>query len=116
MTSTTFLLILLAVGLVSGGQILFKYVSLIISSGIPVFTNKVYFFTALAFLVSGSSSIIWIYLLRNIELSKAYPFMAMSFVLVPVLGKLFYGDHLSLLYFLGTALILMGIIVITKLG
>lgn len=116
MTSTIFLLILLTVGLVSGGQILFKYVSLIINSGIPIFSYKVYFFTVLAFLVSGSSSIVWIYLLRNIELSKAYPFMAMSFVLVPVLGKFIYGEQLSLLYFLGTSMILMGIIVITKFG
>jgi drug/metabolite transporter (DMT)-like permease len=42
--------------------------------------------------------------------------MALSFVLVPVLGKFFYGEQLSFLYFLGTAMILMGIIVITKFG
>lgn len=116
MIPTTLFLILLAIGLVSGGQILFKYVSQLINSGIPILSFNVCFYTVLAFLVSGSSSIIWIYVLRNIELNKAYPFMAMSFVLVPVLGYFFYGEQLSLFYFIGTTLILVGIVVITKFG
>lgn len=116
MTLKTFLLMLLAVCLVSGGQVLFKYVGLIIGSGTQIFSLKVFYFTVLAFAVSGSSSILWIHLLRNIELSRAYPYMAMSFILVPVCGKFFYGEQLSISYFLGTAIIIVGIVVVTKYG
>ena len=70
----------------------------------------------LAFLLMGLGSIIWIILLRNIELSRAYPFMALCFILVPLLGFIFFNEQLSTPYLIGTMLIIGGITIIAKYG
>jgi drug/metabolite transporter (DMT)-like permease len=106
-------MILLTVILVSVGQVMFKYVSLLITANNPVLGFKVLSYIVLAFFISGCGTLIYIALLRSMTLSKAYPFMAMSFVIVPVLSCFFYGDKLSISYFAGIALIVIGIAVVT---
>lgn len=52
---------------------------------------------------------LWIYVLRQVELTLVYPFMALSFVVVPLLSVLFLGERVDLPYMAGVVLIMGGI-------
>ena len=88
------------------GQIFFKYTSMLLNRGYEVLSVSVIGSVFLAFLSLGIASIIWIMLLRNIELSRAYPFQSFSFILVPLLGYIIFNEQLSLPHFIGTIFIL----------
>ena len=109
--------ILICVVGISTGQILFKLASahfpqvLTLSSVIGFIFNK-YLFSALV--IYGFATILWVYALKLVPLSVAYPFMALAFVIVPVLGMLFLDEPLNTKMVLGTALIIGGLLVIVK--
>jgi len=104
--------IFLSVVFVSVGQILFKYVASIINNGFDIYSPNVLIAGIVAFITSGIGTLIWIYVIRDIELNHAYPFMALSFVFVPILSFLFFNETLSREYFFGILLIMLGIIFI----
>jgi len=101
---------------VSFGQILFKYSSMLLNRGYEALSINVIGCVFLAFLSAGLGSIIWIILLRNIDLSRAYPFMALSFILVPLLGFIFFNEQLSTPYLIGAMFVISGITIIAKYG
>lgn len=68
-------------------------------------------FLLVALAIYGSATILWIYVLRHVPLSQAYPFMALSFVLVPLASWLFFGETLGLRYWIGAGLLLSGMVV-----
>lgn len=61
----------------------------------------------------GLASFLWVIALSKTDISRAYPFMASGFVIVPLLGYLLLNETLTLPFFLGTALIIAGIAVIS---
>jgi drug/metabolite transporter (DMT)-like permease len=63
----------------------------------------------LALLLYGAATLLWIFLLQRVALSHAYPFAALAFVLVPLGAALFFGERLSSGFFVGSALIAVGI-------
>ncbi|MFK5980360.1 MAG: EamA family transporter [Rhizobiaceae bacterium] len=58
------------------------------------------------------ASFLWVIALSRVDLSKAYPFMASGFIIVPILGYLLLNETLTFNYFIGVALIFAGIVVI----
>jgi len=62
---------------------------------------------ALAIYVLGMA--LWLYVLRHVELTLVYPFMALSFVVVPLLSVLFLGERVDGAYVAGVLLIMGGI-------
>ncbi len=63
-----------------------------------------------ACILYGIVTLLWVLLLRKLELSKAYPIMAATYVFVPIAAVLFLGERVNLLYLAGIALIISGII------
>ena len=63
----------------------------------------------LAFSVYGVSSLVWIYVLRNVPLSQAYPFMSITFLLVPIASALFFSEKFDWLNVGSSVLIMAGI-------
>jgi drug/metabolite transporter (DMT)-like permease len=59
----------------------------------------------------GSTTLLWIWVLRHAPLHLAYPFMGLAFVVVPCLGWMFLGESIRLSTIVGGALILAGITV-----
>lgn len=55
------------------------------------------------------ASICWMLAVQSLALSVAYPFMALSFLLVPLLATLLLGESLSLGQGMGMLLIVAGI-------
>jgi drug/metabolite transporter (DMT)-like permease len=66
------------------------------------------FISALA--LYGGATLLWVYVLKTVPLSYAYSFMALTFVIVPVLAHLWFGEPLSAKYFLGMGLVVAGLL------
>jgi drug/metabolite transporter (DMT)-like permease len=59
----------------------------------------------------AGATLLWVRILTTVPLSRAYPFAALAFVLVPAAGYLFFHEAITLRYALGTALIVIGVAV-----
>jgi drug/metabolite transporter (DMT)-like permease len=59
----------------------------------------------------AGATLLWVRILASVPLSRAYPFAALAFVLVPAAGYLFFHEPITLRYALGTALIVIGVAV-----
>lgn len=57
------------------------------------------------------ATVCWMLALERVDLSYAYPFMALSFVLVPVGSMVFLGEGVPTFQFVGLGLIVMGVTV-----
>ena len=102
--------------LLSGGQMLFKQAAL----SLPAI-DKVGALVALArspwIWAAGTlytvAVVLWVVILQKLPLSIAYPFVALSFVVVPLAAALFFHESLTMKTLLGAVLILAGIYVST---
>ena len=100
--------------LISGGQVLFKIVSgRVTAFDVPSIRQLLFdpYFIA-SMLVYAVATISWIYVLRSVPLGVAYSFTALGFLFVPILSMFLFGEALSLRYFLGALLIMIGLVVI----
>lgn len=68
---------------------------------------------ALAIIVSAAGAGLWISALRSSRLSVVYPLYALTFVLVPLLDRALFATPLSLRYWVGAAVIVVGVSVMT---
>ena len=99
--------------MIAVGQVLFKVTSeRLLAAGDapfvravldPVFIGAVALYTV--------ATVLWIWVLKQVPLGYAYSFMAMTFVFVPVLAALFLGESFNPRYAVGTALIVVGLVV-----
>jgi multidrug transporter EmrE-like cation transporter len=79
--------------------------------GIKVFSNlKVIG----GFAAYGISSLFWIVVLSRINLSLAYPMLALNFVLVPLTAWLLLGEQVPALRWLGIGIVVAGVVVISR--
>ncbi len=62
----------------------------------------------------GIGTLIWLGALARTELSQAYPFVGLGFVLTAVFGHLVFHETLSPARLLGTALIIGGIVLVAR--
>jgi drug/metabolite transporter (DMT)-like permease len=67
---------------------------------------------ALAVMVYGAMTILWVWILMRVPLSRAYPFVALAFVLTPAFAFFIFKEPLNVWYFFGSALILLGLLVL----
>ncbi len=66
------------------------------------------------FLAAFIASLFWMAAMTKFEISYAYPFMSLAFVLVLIFSSLFLDESLSAAKLAGVALIVAGIIVVGK--
>jgi multidrug transporter EmrE-like cation transporter len=110
MSFPLFLLTLTTVIGLSVGQILFKLAAEAMNGVGPFWLSIArngYLLGALV--VYGLSTALWIAVLRQAPLRLAYPFVAIAFVLVPIMGHWFLGEPLRWQTFVGAGLIGAGI-------
>jgi multidrug transporter EmrE-like cation transporter len=62
----------------------------------------------------GVGTILWLGVLSRTEISQAYPFVGLGFVLTAIVGYWLFGDAFGLLRIAGTALIISGIFLISR--
>jgi multidrug transporter EmrE-like cation transporter len=68
----------------------------------------------LAMALYGAATLLWVRILTTLPLSRAYPFMALAFVLVPAAGYVFFSEPITTRLVLGTALIVAGVLVVAQ--
>lgn len=118
MDFATTLEVLSVVAMISAGQALLKLSSSSLPqegltlTGTLAFALNPYLLAAIANYVTVF--LLWIWVLRYADLSKAYPFLALTFAVVPAVGILFFGEKASLALVIGIALILTGVAIIGR--
>lgn len=98
--------------LMSAGQVLFKLAAdslppLTRLASVPALLHNWWLW--MAFALYGGATLLWVALLQRLPLSVAYPFVAVSFVTVPLVAAVLFHEPLTLRYAAGVALILAGI-------
>jgi drug/metabolite transporter (DMT)-like permease len=107
-------LALLTAIFMAAGQVLFKIGSTHLSVGsftelFISFIKNIYLLSAI--FLYAATILLWIYVLKYLPLSKAYPLTALSYVLVPIISLLILNEPYTLRTFLGCLLILAGVVV-----
>lgn len=67
-----------------------------------------------AFVAAFGASLCWMLAISRLELSRAYPFMALNFLLVCLLAVPLFGETLSVAKIIGLACIIFGLIVLSQ--
>jgi multidrug transporter EmrE-like cation transporter len=65
-------------------------------------------------LLFGTSMLIWLGVLSSMDLSKAYPIVGLSYVLVTIMSRFLLGEAITASRLAGIALVLAGVTVISK--
>jgi len=97
--------------LISCGQILYKFASNKFDENqsnwlLTLIFNS--YFIAAVFLYALASGL-WVYVIRNMPLSFAYPITALAYFFVPLLSYLFLGETLRVSTFIGATIIAFGV-------
>lgn len=114
MTPTLVVMLVLYSVMLASGQILFKMAAEAArAEGGSFFVALLFepkFILAVA--LYGLLTLLWTWILSQVPLSRAYPLVALAFVVTPVLGSLLLGERLSGTVMLGTGLVLAGLMVV----
>lgn len=109
MTTRNIVFLVLCVCAISVGQVMFKSSAGLIEAADTRMRGLAILAAALA--LYGGATLGWIALLTRTPLTFAYVFMAFSYVIVPVLSVLVLREKLTPAYWLGAALIVVGVMV-----
>lgn len=99
--------------MIAVGQVLFKMTSEKLAlTGAPLYSMFFNPVCILALAIYGIATILWIYVLKSAPLAYAYSFMALTFVIVPILASLWLGETVTSKYLIGTGLIMAGLVIV----
>lgn len=91
------------------GQILFKLTAVSWQSEGTWLSTMVLVRLAASLVVYALATFAWIWVLQHVPLGRAYPFMALMFILVPLVSMWVFGETQGLRYYLGIVLICLGV-------
>ena len=97
------------------GQLFFKIAAerLAIGRGWSAFAwSMVGWPMASVLMLYAVATVLWVYLLHGLALSRAYPFIALVFALVPLMSWFVFRESLDLRYGIGLALMIAGLYLI----
>ena len=97
------------------GQLFFKIAAerLVIGRGWSAFAwSMVGWPMASVLMLYAVATVLWVYLLHGLALSRAYPFIALVFALVPLMSWFVFRESLDLRYGIGLALMIAGLYLI----
>jgi drug/metabolite transporter (DMT)-like permease len=105
--------VLCVVGLAIG-QILFKVSATSLAQTGSWFELKTASILIAAMTLYAITTIAWVWVLQKVDLGRVYPLMALAFVFVPLGSHFIFGERFQPQYFVGVALIMIGILVTVK--
>ena len=109
------IMLIVSVSLGAGGQLCLKYGVNLLGENVPILEILKGILTPyvfMGFVFYGLSSLIYLWVLSKLSLSFAYPFVALSFVMVLVLCWLLLGESLPSLRVIGVGLIVIGVLTV----
>lgn len=114
MRSLAHLLLAGVLVLTTFGQVIIKWRALKLSQEPSVVNYLFAMLTDLGVLsglgAAGAAAVLWIWAIQRLELSYAYPLMALTFAIVPVASHLMLGESLRPLRLGGIAVIVFGVV------
>jgi drug/metabolite transporter (DMT)-like permease len=116
----TYLVALLAILLLSFGQVLLKLLAVRgAAAGVSLanWQREAFSFAWLGASVVAIYACVlvcWLYVLTSLELNRAFAFVALAFALVPLFSYLLLGEKITVGSIAGSALIIFGILVATN--
>ena len=111
MTMTTHVLALVCVLIIASGQFMFKVAANALNAAGTFLDFTVLAAAGGALAIYAMATIMWIVVLQDAPLSRAYPYMALSFVLVALASWLFLRESISAGQIAGLGLIVTGLVV-----
>ncbi|HLF11270.1 MAG TPA: EamA family transporter [Gammaproteobacteria bacterium] len=109
---------LLTVAFILGiGQLFFKIAAerLVVGRGLAALAwSMVGWPMATVLTLYAIATVLWVYLLHGLPLSRAYPFIALVFAFVPLLSWIVFRDSLDLRYGIGLVLMVAGLYLIAS--
>ena len=109
-----YLLLGITVLLTTGGQLLTKRGSRYLELGGSLrknFTAMINPYLMLAAMITAVTPIVYIFALKRVELTAAYAFMGLNYILVGLGGRIIFHEPLNGFQYGGMVLIFLGIIV-----
>lgn len=108
----------LTVCMLAVGQILFKRTALAMA-GRPLSPELLISALltptfVLALTVYAVATVVWVLALTALPLSKAYPYMALSFVIVPFLSALIFGEPIGPMRIVGLVFVTIGVLFVAR--
>lgn len=120
--ATSYVMVLLTVLMTVYAQLVLKWRVLL--AGLPPhdFAGKLRFYAALllnpwvlsTFAAAFIAAICWLTAMMRLDINKAYPFMALNFVLVGLLAVPLFGESMSWPKIGGLALVVMGLVLTSQ--
>jgi multidrug transporter EmrE-like cation transporter len=105
----TYLAAIVCVVCIAVGQILFKLTSVQLQKSGSYFDPSTATLLISALALYGLTTLGWIWVLQKIPLGRAYPLMALAFVLVPLASYFIFNERYSMQYMMGMTMIVLGI-------
>jgi len=103
--------ILLKMGMDRLGGVEFSGLAPLLRTATQVFTTPS---VLLGFGCYGVSALIWLVVLSRLDVSLAYPLLALNFVLVPLFGWLILGEQVPPWRWVGIGIVVVGVTVISR--
>lgn len=113
MLITYFVAVLCVLG-IAIGQILFKMSAASWHATGSLFDPRTAGALITAFALYGITTIGWVWVLQKLPLGRAYPMMALAFILVPIGSHFIFGERFPASYFLGVIFIAVGIAIVMR--
>ena len=105
----TSLAALLCVCGIAAGQLLFKCTADSQALSGSYLAPRTLLWLLSALLLYGFTTFGWIWTLQQGQLSRIYPWMALAFLIVPLLSAVLLGERLQPTYWLGVTMIVAGV-------
>ena len=93
------------------GQILFKLSAIELNQNGSQLSYRAASVFFIAMCLYGFASLAWVWALQKIELSRVYPLMSLTFILVPFLAYYFLGESVGPSFYVGAIIIAVGVCV-----
>ena len=123
MNKIVFALIIFSILLSSSAQILLKIgmsspsvlQAIATGTGVTIFrTIATNFYVFAGLFIYFSSAAVWLFVLAKVDVSTAYPFVGMGFIVTMLMAFFINGELLSFAKIAGTLLIAFGVVVIAR--
>lgn len=72
------------------------------------------FYVWLGLFLYALGAVLWLGVLAKVDVSIAYPFVGLGFILTALFGVFLLGEAFSVIRFVGTCLVVLGIILVTQ--
>ena len=65
-------------------------------------------------IIYACATVLWLYILSRVPISRAYPIQALVYPAIMVLAKYFFNEEITIMRWIGAGIICIGIVVVSQ--